>query len=133
MAVYYLDTSILLDCYEKRGRNGEAALRLVMKIINTGSVVLYSDLHIQELKKLGYLAGEVNEIFSILKPCCLRRVHTSSFQKDEARKTAVHYGVPRGDALHAILARDNGAVVVSRDPHFNSLRGIAETRIPEEA
>jgi predicted nucleic acid-binding protein len=132
MAVYYLDTSILLDCYEKRGRNGEAALRLVMKIINTNSVVLYSDLHIQELRRLGYSAGEVNEIFSILKPHCLRRIHTSSFQKDEARKIAVHCGVPRGDALHAILARDNDALVVSRDPHFSRLRGIVEKRLPEE-
>jgi len=54
MIKYYLDTSILLDFYEKRGINSEIALVLINKIIKSDILVIYSDLHILELKKLGY-------------------------------------------------------------------------------
>ena len=51
---FYLDTSIWLDFHEKRGENGEIALKLILKIINEDIKAAYSDLHIKEFKKLDY-------------------------------------------------------------------------------
>ena len=40
---FYYDTSIWIDFHEKRGRNGELALRLIIKIINEDLRIAYSD------------------------------------------------------------------------------------------
>jgi|SRR3989338_2632137 len=85
---FYLDTSIWLDFYEKRGANGEAALKLILKIINTDLRVFYSDLHIKEFKKLGYSQNEIDALFSIVKPKNLRHVHIYREQKEEAKNIA---------------------------------------------
>lgn len=41
---FYFDTSIWLDFYEKRGKNGEAAIKLINKIIKEKDIILYSQL-----------------------------------------------------------------------------------------
>jgi predicted nucleic acid-binding protein len=51
---YYFDTSIWLDFYEKRGKNGEVALELINKIIRGEKVIFYSDIVVRELKRLGF-------------------------------------------------------------------------------
>ncbi len=132
MAIYNLDTSIWLDYYEKRGNNGVNALKLILKIIKDKSMVIYSDLHIKELKDLGYNLGEINILLRIVKPDNLRRVHISREQKEEATLLAYNRDIPRGDALHAILARDNNSIMVSRDMHFQRLLDVVKTKRPEE-
>lgn len=57
---FYFDTSIWIDFYEKRGKNGEHALQLIMKIINRNWRLAYSDLNIKELKHLTYGNDEIN-------------------------------------------------------------------------
>lgn len=130
---YYLDTSVWLDFYEKRGKNGRSALRLIRKIIEEESVIVYSDLHIKELKFLGYSFDEINKLLSIAKPDNLRHAHISREQKQESISIAKERNIPKGDALHAILARDNNAVMISRDCHFEKLKDIVLTKSPEEA
>ena len=51
--VFYLDTSIWLDFYEKRGENGEIALKLIKEIVKEGKMILYSDFIVKELNNLG--------------------------------------------------------------------------------
>jgi len=65
---FYYDTSIWIDFHEKRGRNGELALRLIIKIINEDLRIAYSDLNVKEFKNLGYTSDSINSILSILKP-----------------------------------------------------------------
>ena len=67
MGVYNLDTSILLDIYEKRGKNGEEALKLMLNFIKENATIILSDIHIKELKSLKYSLEEINSIFSIFK------------------------------------------------------------------
>lgn len=129
---FYLDTSIWLDFHEKRGANGEAALKLILKIINEDLKVGYSDLHIKELKNLGYLQNEINLIFSIVKPNNVKHVHIYREQKEEAKKIARQRNIPRKDALHAILARDNNLQLISRDEHFEKLKDITRCKLPED-
>ena len=132
MNIYNLDTSVLLDYYEKRGKNGEDALNLILRIIQEDSKIILSDLHINEFKNLGYNLNQINDIFSIAKPNNILRVHLHKAQLAEAHKIALEKEVPKKDALHAILARDNFAIMVSKDRHFGKLKHLTETKKPEE-
>ncbi len=131
--LFYWDTNIWLDIYEKRGYANEMATKLLKKIIITGGVIFYSDLVIVELKKVGYSQYEINQIFSIAKPDHLKRVHIYKKQIDEAREVARKQDVPEADALHTILARDNQFTLISRDQKdFLKLRYIWPAKLPEE-
>ena len=129
---FYFDTSIWIDFHEKRGENGELALKLILKIINDDLKIAYSDLHIKEFKYLGYTQDEVNSILKIVKPDNIKRVHIYREQKEEAKKLAMERNVPKNDALHAILARDNTLQLISRDKHFEKLEDITKTKLPED-
>ena len=129
---FYFDTSIWLDIYEKRGYNGKVAKKLLKKIIEEDCIVIYSDLIKVELKRLGYSKNEINVIFNIAKPDNLRRVHIYEKQIDEARKLAKQRDVPKKDALHAVISRDNNVQLVSKDYHFEKLKDITIYRKPED-
>jgi len=83
---YYLDTSIWLDFHEKRGRNGEMAFKLIQCLIENDFKLFYSDLHVRELKNLGYDYGEVVSIFRIAKPGCILHAHIFREQAEEAKR-----------------------------------------------
>ena len=53
-------------------------------------------------------------------------------QIKEAEKIAVERKIPKGDALHAIVARDNNSILVTRDRHFRKLTDISEYHRPED-
>jgi len=129
---FYFDTSIWLDFYEKRGKNGENALQLIMKIIKKDLITAYSDLTIKELKHLNYSQNQINEIFSIVKLENIKRIHIYKEQREEASKLAKIRNVPKRDALHAILSRDNHLQLISRDRHFEKLKDISKAGLPEE-
>lgn len=132
MVLYYFDTSIWLDYYEKRGQHGEFAFRLLLKIIEENSAVVCSDIHIKELKQLGYNMDQIHSIFRIVRPLNVRRASIFRAQLDEACRLAQARGIPSRDALHAILARDSDAQLIARDMHFEKLRDIARAKKPEE-
>lgn len=129
---FYLDTSIWLDFYEKRGKNGETALKLINRIVRENKVILYSDIVIRELKKLGYSQEEIYEMFRIAKPDNIRKVHFYMDYVKEADKVVSEKNVPLADILHAILSRENNAQLISRDNDFDKLRNITIAKAPEE-
>lgn len=129
---FYFDTSIWIDIYEKRGENGELALKLILKIINEDIKIAYSDLHIRELKKLGYGRDEINSIFRIIKPTNIKHVHIYREQKEEAKRISKQRNIPEGDVLHVILCRDNNLSLISRDEHFWKLKDISKAKLPED-
>jgi predicted nucleic acid-binding protein len=128
----YLDTSIWIDYYEKRGKRGEYALKLLKKAVTENFIILYSDLHIKELRHVGYSLEQIAGMFSILKPGCLRHAFISREQMLDGSRIGALRRLLKDDARHAIIARDNGATLVSWDRHFSKLRDIAETKTPEE-
>lgn len=132
MGVYYFDTSIWLDLAEKRGYKGEIVKGLLQKIIKENKIILYSDFTLKELKKIGYLENEINKILSAAKPNNFKRIHKTEEQFLEGKRLAKQRNIPLGDAIHAILARDHEALLVSRDPDFKKLKDIVETKTPEE-
>lgn len=133
---FYLDTSIWRDYYEDRSDShkqlGKLALQLLQKIIEEENIILYSDLVVQELMTK-YSKEEISGILSILYNIgLLEKVNTSKAQAKEAADLCKKLNIPFGDALHAILARDNKAVMVTRDKHFLLLADIAEIKKPED-
>ena len=132
MPKYYLDTSIWVDYYLKRGKNGKHALKLIRKIVEENSMILYSDLHINEFKRVGFSLEEINEIFKIAKSDNIKRIHTSREQREEATNVASLKKIPRKDVLHAIAARDNEAIMVATDEHFKKIRNIIDSKLPRE-
>ncbi|MBS3174787.1 PIN domain-containing protein [Candidatus Woesearchaeota archaeon] len=130
MIKYYLDTSILLDFYEKRGINSEIALVLINKIIKSDILVIYSDLHILELKKLGYNREEIKCIINIAENNKI--VHINKAQAEEGRRMQKYIKISYRDILHALIARDNEAILIYTDKHFEKLKYLIEIKKSQE-
>lgn len=133
---YYIDTSIWRDFYEDRKDRfrplGEWAFELFKKIIREKSIVLYSKLVIEELLN-DFSMEEIKKIFSIVDDKgLLEEVEISQSQREEAGILCNRLRIPFNDCLFAILARDNRAIMVARDHHFELLADITEAKKPEE-
>ncbi len=132
---FYFDTSIWLDFIENRNEpnfpKGEWARKLVEKIIGDGSKIVLSDNNIFELEKIGYTRYEFSEIIASFKE---NIIYTRSKirQIGRARDLAKKRNVPNRDALHALLARDNDAVLIAWDNHFKRIKDISRPFTPKE-
>jgi predicted nucleic acid-binding protein len=132
---YLIDTAIWIDLYEDRvGYNGEPlgdyAWQLLALIRGRDERVVVSDLLLNELESRLTLE-QIRGMFSLFETIIERRISTES-QWLEAERLARERNVPPGDALHAIIARDGGFVLVTRDRHFNSLLDISPYLLPED-
>ena len=132
---YLIDTSIWVDLYEDRkGYQGEQlgdfAFKLFALVKAKQNRIVITDLTIRELES-NYSIPEIN---GMMKPfeALLDKLVASKEQREEAKKLSEERNVPKGDALHAILARDNKFILVSRDKHFRQLTDISEHHKPEE-
>ncbi len=130
--LYNLDTSIWIDYYEKRNGIGEYAKKLIKKIISENSIIIYSDIHIAELRGQGYSIDQINSMLSIAKPNNIKRMHASDKQLIEAENISSKRRIPKTDVLFSILARDNFAIMVTRDNHFKQIAYISNPKRPEE-
>lgn len=133
---FYLDTCIWRDYYENRTDKfrplGEWALMLLNNILKNKHLVLYSDFVVKELK-IKYSEEEINNIFEVIRERdLLLKVNISKYQAKEAAIVCKKRKISFGDALHAILARDNNAILVSRDIHFLQLTDIVKVKKPED-
>ena len=133
---FYLDSSIWRDYYENRSDKfrplGEWAFKLINKIIEDKDFILYSDLVIKELE-IKYKEEEINNILEIIqKRNLLIKVNISNSQTKEAAILCKKRKIAFGDALHAILARDNNAIMVTRDKHFIELLDIVKIKKPKD-
>lgn len=136
MIRYYIDSSVWRDLHEDRSDRfrplGEWAFELFRMIRETRGIVLYSSLVIKELLK-DFNEDEIDNIFEIVsKKHLLKKVKITNEQRQEAAKACKGLEVPFGDYLHAILARDNNAIMVTRDKHFWELQHIVEISKPED-
>ncbi|MBW2984100.1 PIN domain-containing protein [Candidatus Woesearchaeota archaeon] len=132
---YYLDSSIWMDLYEDRkGYKGEPlgdfAWKLFGFIKANKSKIVISDLIIRELE-MNYSVPAIN---GMMKPFedLLERISIAPEERDEAEKLAEERHIPKGDALHAILARNHKLVLIARDNHFKELEDISKHHKPED-
>jgi len=134
---FYVDTNVWRDLLESRDDGlkplGEFAHQFLKQAILSGDKILYSDLVVEELMAV-YSGKEIEKycLESIRDVNLLEKVVITNGQFGQAVEVARQRGVPRGDALHAILARDAKAIVITRDKHFEALQDVVESRKPEE-
>ena len=132
---YIIDTSIWVDIYEDRkGYNneplGDYAFNLLVKIKAQEKIIVLTDFLIKELETL-YSVAEINGMFKPFEKI-IKKIIAAEKQREEAKKIAKERDVPAGDALHAIIARDNDLILVTRDRHFRKLEDISKHYKPED-
>lgn len=110
---------------------GEWAKKLVAKIIRKGDIIVYSDLVLRELENEGYSSFNVEDLLFVLERNLLF-VESTNAEIKRSKDLAFKRNVPNGDALHALIARDNNAIFVSLDKHFQSLLDIIHVKKPQE-
>jgi predicted nucleic acid-binding protein len=132
---FYVDTAIWRDYFEDRSDGlkplGEFAFLFLKNCEKHNCEVLYSQLVVSEL--LSHLSEEqVKQIFSSFSNF-LREIKISKEQIKEAKNIGlwVRYS-HTADIMHAILARDNKAILITRDKHFDVLAEIVLVLKPEE-
>ncbi len=86
---------------------------------------------IEELKK-DYDKKTIIEIFSIVENGLLIKIEINRKQISLAGKISKTKKIPFGDVLHAVLAKDNDALLVTRDHHFEELQDLVIIKKPEE-
>lgn len=132
---YYFDTSIWLDFLEYRDEpnmpKGKLAHELIRKVIKTDAKVIYSDVNIAELGAVGYSLQEIDTLFTKLKQVLIF-AETTDKELGKAKDLSSKRNVPKGDALHALIARDNKAVLVTLDKHFRQLEDVTKPKRPQD-
>ncbi len=135
MDTYYLDTSIWLDFFENRDEpnfpKGTWARELVNKIIKEGDKILFSDNNMLELINIGYSEFDIQGFLQQLKLIILF-VESTEREIGKAKDLAQKRNVPKRDALHALIARNNNAILITLDNHFKKLINIIRHHSPRE-
>lgn len=132
---YLIDTSIWVDLYEDRKgfKNeplGDYALNLLVIIKARGNKIIVTDILIRELET-NYSIEEINGMFKPFENQTEKIISTKE-QREEAKKIALEKNIPPGDALHAIIARDNSLILITRDRHFKQIEDISLHYKPED-
>ena len=131
---YYLDTSIYIDYFEDRTDKfrplGDWAHRLLALIKAQNEILLVSDFLIDELEN-HFSKKDIDEILETCKDI-IEKIEFNEEQFTEAKEIANKRKLPKGDVLHAIIARDNNALLITRDHHFEELTDVAEPIKPED-
>ncbi|MFA4906798.1 MAG: hypothetical protein WC602_00820 [archaeon] len=130
-----MDTAIWRDYFEDRKDGirplGEFAFQFLKNCEKKGCTVFYSEAIVHELRR-DYSDEKIKLVFSSFKTF-LVEVDISSEQYLEAKSLAKQKkDSHEADILHAVLARDNEAILVTRDAHFECLRTVVEISKPEE-
>ena len=135
MARYYLDTSIWLDLFEDRNEQnlpkGKYAERLMNKIVSENCLIVLSDIVKGELIEYGYTERDLIELFKPFEKILIDE-EVNDKQLGKAKDLAKKRAIPRLDAVHALIARDAKALMISRDAHFRQLKDVVRCAKPEE-
>ena len=131
---YYIDTAIWRDLHENRkdkSKNlGELAFEAIKKIRINKEKIVYSDFVVDELSR-AYDKQTINKLFKVVSEV-LEKVEINDKQLKEAADLSKELKIPFGDAVHGVLAKDNNAIMVTRDRHFRKLIDKINIKKPED-
>ncbi len=132
---YYLDTCIWVDLYEERtgyfGEHlGDSAWKLISIIKQTNSILIITDILFIELSTY-YSLAEINGMIKQFENF-IEKIKSTQKQKKEAENISYERNLPKKDALHALISRDNKLIFVTRDKHFQKLKDITKSLKPED-
>ena len=135
MKRYYFDTSIWLDFFENRDLpnipKSKWATKLIERIVKENDRIIYSDANEEELIGQNYTHSEIEFLFSKIKGIMIG-VEFTRAQFGKARDLAQKRSLPIFDALHALIARDNKAMLITLDNDFRKLKDITIIKGPQE-
>ena len=110
---------------------GDRAHKLLDKITKNNDKVIYSDNNIYELNIVGYSTYELDNMLQPLKPILIF-VESTEKQISKAKDLSLKRNIPKRDALHALIARDNKSILVTLDRHFQKSRDIIKPKRPQD-
>ena len=84
-----------------------------------------------ELKAIGYLSEEINNLLKELMPLLIF-IESTERQIGKAKDLGLKRDIPKRDALHALIARDNKAILVALDNHFQKILDIIMSKKPKD-
>ncbi|HLC55049.1 MAG TPA: PIN domain-containing protein [Candidatus Nanoarchaeia archaeon] len=132
---YYFDTSIWMDFFENRDEphlpKGELAHKLMTHIAKNNDKIICSDFVVAELRLADYPLFEIEGLFEKLNHIIIW-VESTEKQIRKAKDLSAKRGIPKKDAAHALIARDNKAVLITLDRHFQRLLDIVKVRRPQD-
>ncbi|MDD5163016.1 MAG: PIN domain-containing protein [Candidatus ainarchaeum sp.] len=132
---FYLDTSIWRDYFEDRSDGvrplGEFAFQFLKNCAKKGFTILVSDTVILELKK-DFSEEQISDFFNPFESIIVHIAAVSEQYAEAKKEWLQNKAIPLNDFLHAIIARDNNAILISRDRHFAELLSLVESKLPEE-
>jgi predicted nucleic acid-binding protein len=138
MRKFIIDTCVWRDFFEDRvsreGRHiGMDAFGAFLRVLKKDDMIIYSDLFVSELKS-DYGEEEIENWLGFLFACGrLVRISPTKEETCEAAALSRDREIPFGDCIFAVMARNHGATVVTRDRHFfKNLRDITKAIRPEE-
>lgn len=133
--IYYFDTSVWLDFFEERDEPNlpktKLAKELIKKIVKEKGKIVYSEVVKNEMLSLGYSRYDIDSMFLPIQTILIYANSTRK-QFGKAKDLSKKREIPLSDALHAILARDNRALMITRDKHFDKLSDITKHKKPED-
>jgi len=133
MVRYYVDTAIFRDYYEDRRDRfrplGEWALMFFKMVEETSGEILVSDTTLAELQ-VDYTDEEIRKVLGVCTRVLVTKTSKRITQETEIIKR--ERKVPKGDAIHALIAKRENALMVTRDKHFNEMIDIVDYRKPED-
>jgi len=132
---FYVDTSVWRDYFEDRKDGlrplGEFAFEFLKKCKREKSKIIVSDVVFEELS-LEFSKTQQEMLLSEFEELIIRVLHSRK-QEQEAFSLLRKFNraFPLADVLHSVIARDESAVLVSRDFHFKQI-GLVDVFLPEE-
>jgi PIN domain nuclease of toxin-antitoxin system len=131
---FYLDTCIWRDLLEDRKSGysflGESAFQFLKKCRENGALIVVSSAVLFELDKQ-YDKGVIDSLF---EPFIELIIFVNYSEKDlgEADSLITRFGIHHIDALHVIICKSNECDLISRDKHFELVKGFVKFFKPEE-
>ena len=108
---------------------GEWATELIEKISRENGGIVLSDNNILELEGVGYSRYDIESLLSSLR--CIHYVESTDKEVGIALDLSKRRDIPKRDALHALIARDNRAILVTLDNHFTRVADIITPHSPK--
>jgi predicted nucleic acid-binding protein len=137
MNIYLVDTCVWRDFYEDRfsksGKHlGKFATDFFMKILKRKDLILFSEGLIREMSN-DYERKEIDDMLNLLiNSNVLIKIEITKEEFLEAKQLSEKRNLPFIDCLNAIQARNNKAILITRDEHFfKNLSDITKPSRPE--
>ena len=134
--IFYVDSCVWIDLVEDRNDYlrplGEFAFHFFRGCVEHECKIICSEFVLSEItrilgkEKVGFIFEEYKEALVFVEPTKEQIIEAIRL----SRKTLnAHYA----DIIHALLARDSGSILITRDKHFDELGEIVIVLKPEEA